>query len=247
MILNALYKYRVGIFATLIFHLCALILLMAMKISTVSQQISAAQIEISFEDEEQLRKEELRRLQAELAAEIRRQRAENDIEAELKRQMQSPNAQQLRNVAVNEETPADERKSDVLRENDELQKRISATYDMMRERGGADDVKTPAKSQKNKSDKVYTGPSVLSYFLKNREAHYLPVPVYKCEGGGEVKVIIVVSATGTVIDARIDKAKSSPDDCLWEMATNAAYRSKFSANDRVARQEGHIVYKFQRQ
>jgi hypothetical protein len=242
MFFRELYKYKAGIYTTLIFHLCVVIVLLELKIRTVSHQIPA-EIEIVFDDEkEQLRQQQEQReqeeknIQAELAREIRQQLAD-----------ERANAMRLRNVAVNEESPTDN-KDDVLAENAELQKRIAATYRMMREQNNSENAVLPSKAPKKagkKGEKSYTGPSVLSYRVPGRKAYYLPVPVYKCEAGGKITVAIVVAQTGDVLSAQIDKTHSTTtDNCLWETAVDAALRSKFDAGTTTSRQPGYIIYQF---
>ena len=96
-----------------------------------------------------------------------------------------------------------------------------------------------------KSDKVYSGPSVLSYTLDGRKASKLPIPAYRCYAGGEVTVIIVVNPQGMVIGAEVKDDISSTDQCLRNFAVRAARLSKFSQSSTApARQTGEIVYRF---
>ncbi|GHT80435.1 hypothetical protein FACS189467_2560 [Bacteroidia bacterium] len=245
MFFRELHKYKAGIYTTLIFHLCVVIVLLGLKIRTVSYQIPA-EIEIAFDEEkEQLRQQQEQREQ--------RQQEEKNIQAELAREIRQQlaeeraSAMRLRNVAVNEKTPTDN-KDDVLAENAELQKRIAATYRMMREQNNSENAVLPSKAPKKagkKGEKSYTGPSVLSYRVPGRKAYYLPVPVYKCEAGGQITVAIVVAQTGDVVSVQIDKTHSTTaDNCLWETAVDAALRSKFDVGKGTLRQQGYIIYQF---
>ncbi len=91
----------------------------------------------------------------------------------------------------------------------------------------------------------YKGPTVISYFLKDRKALRLPVPAYKCEGGGQVVVDIEVLTDGTVGKASIDTQNSVIDDCMNQAAINAAKASLFTvAASAPSRQKGSITYLF---
>ena len=91
----------------------------------------------------------------------------------------------------------------------------------------------------------FKGPSVISYFLKDRKAMRLPVPSYKCENGGRVVVDIEVLRNGTVSKASIDASNSVLDDCINSAAIAAAKASVFTiSNIAQPRQTGSITYLF---
>lgn len=95
------------------------------------------------------------------------------------------------------------------------------------------------------SKKEYSGPSVVSYTLDGRKASRLPIPAYRCLGGGMVTVIIIVDNAGTVVGAKVQDETSSSDRCLRDFAVRAARLSKFSASPSApSRQPGNIVYQF---
>lgn len=85
----------------------------------------------------------------------------------------------------------------------------------------------------------------MSYYLEGRKASKLSIPAYRCMGAGEVKVLITVDNSGTVIAAKVDESASSTDGCLRSFAVRAARLSRFSADPHApARQQGNIVYQF---
>ena len=100
--------------------------------------------------------------------------------------------------------------------------------------------KSPKENQK-----VYSGPSVLSYTLDGRKASHLPIPAYRCYGAGDVTVIISVDNAGNVVRAKVMDEISSTDNCLRSFAVRAARLSKFSASSNApSNQTGEIVYRF---
>ena len=108
-------------------------------------------------------------------------------------------------------------------------------------------VTKPVKAEKKDdgSSRSYSGPSVLSWHLDGRKASHLPIPAYRCYGGGMVTVVITVNTSGKVIDARVLDDVSSQDKCLRDFAVRAARMSRFSASPTApSKQTGDIVYQF---
>lgn len=99
------------------------------------------------------------------------------------------------------------------------------------------------------TDKLYNGPTVLSYILDNRTPLALPIPAYQCLYGGVVVVIIHVNRQGKVIRAGINTHTSgSSSECLHQAALRAAYSSRFTArNEAPEIQVGEITYQFVQQ
>lgn len=126
----------------------------------------------------------------------------------------------------------------------QVQDRLDAAKREADKYKGTDNIPNTKEIPKNTSES-YKGPSVISYYLENRKAMSLPIPVYKCVGGGDVKVIIVVNKSGYVLSATVAKDESSEDSCLIEYAIKAAKSSRFTASsDAPSRQSGEIVYRF---
>lgn len=142
---------------------------------------------------------------------------------------------------------ADELYQEAQRIRDEMQKNRELWEDSQDE----EEVNIPNVETKHHApDDIghFKGPTVISYFLENRKAFRLPVPSYKCEGGGQVVVDIEVGADGRVRKATIDTANSVIDECMNQAALVAARSSIFSASPRApAKQTGSITYLFVRQ
>lgn len=126
--------------------------------------------------------------------------------------------------------------------------RMQANRELLEDSRGIDNVEIPNIEQKiipPEEVGQYQGPTVISYNLKNRRAHHLPVPSYKCELGGQVVVDIEVQRDGRVARATIDAALSVRNDCIEIAAIAAALGSRFSASSHAeAHQRGSITYLF---
>jgi len=102
----------------------------------------------------------------------------------------------------------------------------------------------PNANPKEIKDKTYTGESNIEYFLQKRYHLKLPVPVYLAEGGGKVRVNIIVDQSGNVIKAD-PVIESTHTDQILSYAKTAALRTKFNSNpDAPVQQNGYILYNF---
>ncbi|MFP4059375.1 MAG: energy transducer TonB [Bacteroidales bacterium] len=104
----------------------------------------------------------------------------------------------------------------------------------------------PEQRVKDKELPQYTGPTNIYYDLENRHHRFLPVPVYKCQGRGKVKVEIIVNQSGNVTSTSIMSEPGDTDDeCLAETALETARITTFNADyDAPVRQRGTITYHF---
>lgn len=96
-------------------------------------------------------------------------------------------------------------------------------------------------------DSKISGGVTVSFSLARplRHAVRLPVPSYRCSGGGRVVVEIEVSRNGDVISADVDKSRSVDDYCMVSSALETAQRSHFNVDPSApARQHGTITYIF---
>ena len=230
---------RAGIYITVIFHLLLIIVLLIVSISTVTKG------EISFvtDSEGQIhrqRVEEQERLQEEIKA---------IAKAQLEDQMAGRPVTTYRAVAVNRSSQLkDDRNTDadkLYKDAEDLQKRIKEAA-RIEIPDGADNVSTYNETSEEKAEtKPYTGPSVLNWTLDGRRAFALPIPVYKCRGGGDVTIQIFVGRNGYVQKAAVVEGASVPDACIRNAALNAAKRSRFSQSETAPEpQIGSITYRF---
>ena len=85
----------------------------------------------------------------------------------------------------------------------------------------------------------------ISYSLVDRNAYYLPPPIYTCENGGKVVINIKVDNRGDVLEVSFNEKSSSTNDyCLIENAKNYALKANFSRSPKGS-QIGTITYLFQ--
>ncbi|MBQ1219373.1 MAG: TonB family protein [Bacteroidales bacterium] len=228
---------KIGFYTTVIFHLVVLIIFLLTSINRIVSGETSFVLDFSkLEEYEKIQQQE------EMKAKV---------SEELDNILSGAAANPYRNVAVDRsgEQLKDDRFKNPNQVYDEaraLQERLDASREAaLREQGSDDDVVSTPSDKPQSNAPEYKGPSVLSYQLDGRKAIYLPVPVYKCYGGGDVYVQITVNRKGYVTNAQIIESASSPDECLHKYAIEAAKRSRFTAKSKAPdKQIGEIVYRF---
>ncbi|MBO7561889.1 MAG: hypothetical protein J6X91_03935 [Bacteroidales bacterium] len=231
---------RAGIYLTIIFHLLLIIVLLIFSISTVTRgevsfvTDSEGQTHKTLQEEEERRQEEIKAL----------------AKAQLEDQLAGRPVTTYRAVAVNRSSSQlkDDRNTDadkLYKDAADLQERIKEAAKISTDT--PDDVpSSETKTEEKKADvPAYKGPSVLYWILDGRRAFSLPIPVYKCRGGGDVTIQIYVGRNGYVQKALVLSDVSVPDECIRNAALNAAKRSRFSKSDTADDpQIGQITYRF---
>lgn len=223
---------RAGIYITVIVHLAVLIILLGCQLGREIQKENSFVLDFT-------KIEQIEKLQRELAF-------KEEINRRLE-EMIADGSTPVRNVTVDRSSLKDDRGTDA----EQLYKdaeRLQKDLDKGLRSNAEDEIEEPQRdknTEEKKKEQKYSGPSVLSYELEGRKASRLPIPAYRCMGAGEVKVLISVDNSGTVIGAKIDESCSSSDGCLRAFAIRAARMSKFSASPTAPpKQQGNIVYKF---
>lgn len=225
---------NVGLYLTVAVHLLVIIILLATKIGFVLSEETSFVLDFSKQEAVE-KQEQAAKLKEEVSNEL-----DNILSGR----------SNIRNVAVDASQKGRQLKDDrfknpnqVYEEAKKLQDKLNASKKEAEAYQGSDDVAVPAKEQAK--SETYKGPSVISYSLDGRKAMSLPIPVYKCLGGGDVSVAIIVNRKGYVVAASVISNASSSDACLQEYATKAARSSRFTASaNSPEKQAGEIVYRF---
>ena len=241
--LEFLERHKVGILATIVFHLLLITILLIIQLNAIKTK-KETQVFIDFTLPEDLQKE-IKQKQEEVK--------------KLSSQEFIKNMQQEylgHNIAVNE---ADNSKQSIDKMVDDIKNELNIND--KRTENNSEEIK-PIQKIENKtvSDKIkpaftvnakgektfYKGATTITYFLAGRTDVYIPVPVYKCQGSGKVSLEIEVDNNGFVINANINKKESViTDECFAEAALNAALTTRFNAKSTApSRQVGRISYIF---
>lgn len=225
---------KAGLYITIIFHLVVIIILLIAQIGFSLQRENSFVIDFS-------KQEEIRKIEEKKSFDDNIAKRVDDMIAgtsgiEFKNMTSSRNKSTLKD---DRNTDADQLYKDAEKLAKDLKTGPQAAKD--------DDFVAepePIKKQDKVSEKSYSGPSVLSWHLEGRKASHLPIPAYRCYGGGMVTVLIVVDSSGRVVNAKIQEETSSDDKCLRDFAIRAARMSRFSSKPGAGNQSGDIVYQF---
>jgi len=112
-----------------------------------------------------------------------------------------------------------------------------------------DTTRTNVKESQKESQKMaanYKGPTRIYYDLPGRTHSYLPIPIYLCQGSGNVALSIEVNQKGEVVKAQIISRESTTSDpCLIETAVQTALLSRFNSDVNSPKiQSGKLSYLF---
>lgn len=234
---------KAGLYLTVIIHLAVLIVLLFSGIGYSMHHQDSFVIDFNHEAEIERMQQEIDRLQKEAAF---KESVSEKLQKLLSDNGVSSTASQVKNVAVDRGALKDDRGTDadeLYKEAERLQRELKGGYEIPDENNAS----LPQKSEPSGQGKAqnYSGPSVVSYELTGRKASSLPIPAYRCMGGGQVKVLITVNPKGQVIAAKVDESASSEDRCLRSFAIRAARLSRFSMKaDAAPKQGGYIIYEF---
>ena len=229
---------RAGIYLTVSIHLGLLIIFLLYQIGFQLQLEATFVLDFT-------KQEEVERL-------MQREQLRAEVSQELDALLSGSSAIVPRNVVVDASERGQQLRDDRFRnpaqvydEHRELQAKLDASRRAAQALQGSDEVAPLSTTEQPKPSETYKGPSVISYKLDGRKAVNLPIPVYKCLGGGDVTVMIGVDQRGYVVTAKVIPEFSSSDACLMEYAIRAAKQSRFSANNNApVQQQGEIVYRF---
>jgi len=243
-IIQKVYPHKYGIMGTVIFHLLLMIVLLSMQIAAL-HEVEKIEIELVAPPEELVKKIQEEKQRRE---ELRKKVSQEEVQ------------KMLRSIAVNEETKKSPASSSGIRQYmEEIKKELAAEsrygsrYKVVKDKNYTQDSLQYLRDRKEAmldslKSTFYSGKSSVSYRVEGRYARFLPIPVFKCEFGGEVVVTIGVDPRGRVQRAEVVAGESKQDDCLWEAAVNAALRSRFNEKPGApALQVGRITYNFVKQ
>jgi hypothetical protein len=225
-------KYINGIIFTLVFHIILFSTLLFSEVKT-KIEIKETEILIDFPEPE-------------------KEKTQFASKQELIEENTAFSENKLTNTASNKASDKQSNNSD-----DEFQKELDQAKNLVKdvsrqlskEIPTVGDLQMPEETTDEKDfesfkDKGYTGDSNVEYFLENRFHRRLPIPVYLAEGGGWVKVNIVVDRSGKVTKAE-PVIEPHLNEQILSYAKTAALRTRFNSSDRApTNQAGYIKYHF---
>ena len=233
------YRHRVGVLAMVAVYLFLGVLILSYKIVVKPVPLPTIEIEIVQEQIEEMEQEKL----------------------EQKQESEMVKYEEVMNARSNDDSELDASLSDDRHQNNDIYNEAQRVLnDMQKSKNEYNEAmaslaeKNKPKAEKSttdgkKSDKSerarVKGNVTVRYLLEDRNDIYLHIPAYECQGGGEVVVGITVNNNGEVIAAAIASSAASTDDCVRNMALQAAKASSFNSSQSAPnKQKGSITYIF---
>ncbi len=138
-----------------------------------------------------------------------------------------------RNDKPSEEEKVEESTESSSIKNDELTS-FESVNSILNKRSNATTSKTEASANMN---------STITYSLVGRTDEHLPIPIYLCEANGKIIINITVNAFGKVVEAYVNNASTSSNECLRDHAIEYAKKARFDGSDKTS-QVGSITFNF---
>ena len=240
-------QHKEAVLGTIMVHMVIIILLLAFKVKTNYNE-HYSDVTIDFQDLEVLEKiKEQKKDELEELLNQTKISAEEKIMNEIRSRSNKAVNEALSELDKQLDDGRHDSQDDLYKEAQDLQNKLNETEQRFKENRefGAED--TDVKTTEKPVDAVNApkGTTNISYSLGKRKMTKKAVPVYKCQGGGEIVVNIKVNKMGYVVYASVDTQKSLSDDCLCSAATQAARITRFNS-DAAATDDvvGTITYVF---
>jgi len=234
---NFIREHKNGILGTIIFHLLILIALFAFKLQSARE---IRDLDLVFDyTEPPPTPEELAALEKEAQKDAYFERL---LKQQLQQSNQAANISEELDKKISTESFVDEvTKSLNEQRSEEYKAQMEEIEKMLKD---AERVPVNEDFENKTEEKPFTGPTRISYeFIAppfDRRSVHIPIPVYKCRGGGTVQVTVSVDRLGNVTSAKSLILEAGIDsDCLSEIALRFARQSRFSGSQLAP--ESHIA------
>ncbi len=233
-----------AVMATIIVHLLVAVIFMSVKVSAMKREL-AAEIILAVEEEmpdpemkkaiELSESEKFAGATAEDLVNVIKNLADKPIDIDPKEYEDMVKEELIKSGLLNEKNYLDEQKKAEEAGNEE----INIPTEEIK-------PKVAEKKEKPEEKGTFRGPTRIFYDLAGRHHAYLPIPIYKCQGAGQITLAIEVDRQGRVLKAEpASSLSTTKDPCLTETAVEHALRSTFNADQSApVKQGGFLTFVF---
>jgi hypothetical protein len=229
-----------AIMATIIIHLTVAVIFMSVKISALQREI-AAEIILTFDEEpsdpemekalELAKSDQFQGISPEEMVNIIKNIADKPLDIDPKEYENMVKEEMIKSGLLNEKNFIDQQK---MAEESGMDEITASTEDIK--------PQLTEKKEKPQEQGTFRGPTRIFYDLAGRHHVYLPIPIYKCEGAGQITLAIVVDRSGTVLKAEpASRLSSTKDPCLTETAVEHAFKTKFNSDQSAPEKQGGFL------
>ncbi|HWR74925.1 MAG TPA: hypothetical protein VN276_04770, partial [Bacteroidales bacterium] len=206
-----------AVMATIIVHLLVAVIFMSVKVSAMKREL-AAEIILAVEEEmpdpemkkaiELSESEKFAGATAEDLVNVIKNLADKPIDIDPKEYEDMVKEELIKSGLLNEKNYLDEQKKAEEAGNEE----INIPTEEIK-------PKVAEKKEKPEEKGTFRGPTRIFYDLAGRHHVYLPIPIYKCQGAGQITLAIEVDQQGRVLKAEpASSLSTTKDPCLTETA-----------------------------
>ncbi len=233
-----------AIMATIILHLTVAVIFMSVKVSAMKREI-AAEIILAVEKDlpdpdmqkaiELSKSDQFKNVTPEEMVNIIKNLADKPLDIDPKEYEERVKEEMIKSGMLNEKNYLDEQK----RAEEAGREEIPVPDEAMK-------PQVAEKKEKPDEKGTFRGPTRIFYDLAGRHHLYLPIPIYKCEGAGQITLAIVVDRSGNVIKASpASELSTTKDPCLTETAVEHALKAKFNSDlSAPEKQAGFLTFVF---
>jgi len=233
-----------AVMVTIIIHLLVAVIFMSVKVSAMRREL-AAEIILSVDQElpdpdmkkaiELSKNDQFAGATAEELVNVIKNLADKPVDIDPKEYEDMVKEELIKSGMLNEKNFIDEQKVADEAARDEINIPKEEVKPQLTE-----------KKEKPQEKGTFRGPTRIFYDLAGRHHVYLPIPIYKCEGAGQITLTIEVDQSGNVLKAEpASSLSTTKDPCLTETATDYALRSTFNRDPSApVRQAGFLTFVF---
>jgi len=233
-----------AVMATVIAHLIVAIIFMSLKISALKSKV-ASEVYITLEQEieeqsttekdiEEMTQDEIAKYASlEQIVNIAKNIADEPMDIDPAEYQDRVKDELIKSGQLSESNYIDEKKGAEAADDEEI--------------AVVDKEQKPVEVLKKKEKyTTFRGPTRIFYELSGRHHTYLPIPIYKCEGAGQISLSIEVDRQGNVLSATpASKLSTTSDECLTETAVTYALKTKFNSDESAPSvQKGFLTFVF---
>ena len=222
-------KISVGLLGTVAVHLFFLVLFLAVKLHDVRvDHKDTIEVEIKQEDPKPVEKNDKKVLNEEMA--------------DFSKHIMSNAVSNLAADKLEKEISTSSYEQEV--KNELGIKDLHPKYEQT-EKNNYEEIQPPTTQKTGPKKDPNKGFTRISYLIKpNRNSINIPIPIYRCEGGGTIVIGISIDQVGSVTEASVQSSTTS-EECIVELALESARKAVFASDFTAPKKAtGIITYVF---
>lgn len=241
-----IYRHRIGVMVTVVIYLSLAILFLTYRIIIEPAPLPSIEVEFTPEQMQKIeqvleQQQQIEQMQAMSGKMQNKTSDENSKSSQSSRDYKLPSSSNVYDEAKQVTDRVNAGRESYNRSLSEIENQSKHKPNERSDNSQNNNKKSGGENR----DAFVKGNVAASWNLSGRTADYIDIPAYKCEGGGQVVVLIAVNQNGRVVSASVERATSTSERCIIDEAIASAKASRFSASATAPNpQHGTITYTF---